>query len=595
MRFKFKLLLLLPILLQVSACSSPDKISFRNSDYVFDTYYNDSFFLLDNSVVHEEIALASHAMALSTFNKNPDYSKRIEFAHELWLNERFENIWFNESMVEKPTTDSIGYGIASKHIALEGQDFNLIAVAVRGGYYEGEWANNVTIGEEGNAIGFDGASDTVIDGIMNYIDRYKLTGHTKLWISGFSRAAITSNLTAGKIIDKISNNLFLPGVVSMSNNDIYAYCFEPPMGLVMDFEEARSDKYHGIHNFINFNDPVPLVAPREWGFTRYGVDHYYPDRLTDIFFDATEREKMISLYHFTYGGEKFPKYSVDDWEFFDVGEEYAAPDNRPRESINPSQGRFCHALIETLAIYAFMNRQMYAAACQTGIRALLEAAMGLNPKIEKINFSNLIKVIFEYEFIQTLIYELLGDSSYEFAYDVSMLLYQIFGANEDNFKEIEELYNLNFYMFIFFGAGFQYRKDVLTQLLYRDNAMGIVIGHMPELSYAFLSSTDSRFLGDRACKFNDGSYYILHVNNPHSFKIYEKQLKKDIFEYKDDVMSSDCISAEKLADGSISIYLPKNGQYEYIGDFGDLALSDVDQTYGTRLVSENLPFSGQIN
>ena len=105
---------------------------------------------------------------------------------------------------------------------------------------------------------------------------------------------------------------------------MYAYCFEPPLGVEMNLDNARIDLYHGIHNLVNYNDFVPLVAPFEWGFVRYGVDHYYPDRLNDIYFDETERQKIISLYHFTYGAEKFTDYSVDKWKFFDIGEEKGA-------------------------------------------------------------------------------------------------------------------------------------------------------------------------------------------------------------------------------------------------------------------------------
>ena len=55
----------------------------------------------------------------------------------------------------------------------------------------------------------------------------------------------------------------------------------------------------------------------------------------------------------------------------------------------------------------------------------------------------------------------------------------------------------------------------------------------------------------------------------------EKNIRQEVFSYKDGVMSSSHVSAEKFNDGSIDIYLPKNGEYEYVGMFDSLSLDDV--------------------
>ena len=82
MRKYLKTLILLPILFVSVGCSKSDKISFQCDDFKFDTYYNDSYFYLDNHEVHQEIALASHAMALATFNGNKDYALRSNYLRE---------------------------------------------------------------------------------------------------------------------------------------------------------------------------------------------------------------------------------------------------------------------------------------------------------------------------------------------------------------------------------------------------------------------------------------------------------------------------------------------------------------------------------
>lgn len=590
MRIKFKVALMLPLLLGAVGCSKQDKISFQSCGFTFDTYYNDSYFLLDNANPHEEIALASHAMALATFNGDEDYSTRSRFIRKLWSDEHFDNIYFSDSFYIKPGSDSIAYGIASKKI----NDFTLLAIAVRGGNYDGEWASNLTLGLEGNAQGFDEASNMVIQGISYYVNHYDIEGHVKFWIAGYSRAAITTNMTAGKLLNNLEEGIRVSSKVSYTADDFYAYCFEPPMGVVTSIEDARKELYHGIHNYVNYNDFVPLVAPYEWGFVRYGTDHYYPDRLNDIFFDASEREKIITLYHFSYGAQDFAKYSVDDWKFFDIGER-AIANNLPRESINPSQGRFLHSFIHELALTGIQSREDYYGLVQDGVREIMKAIMGLNPNIDKINTANLIPMIFEYDFIRTLIMELEEDQPTQFAMDAEMLFLQLFGANENNFEYVEDLYTSNFALLTFFANSFRTRKDIMAQLLYRDNAMGIAIGHMPELSYSMLCACDTRFMGDKACKLNDGTYNVLHIEEPSNFTLIEKSLKKEVFRYKDGVMTSDCLSAEKLANGAISVYLPKNGSYEYISDSVGIFLNEQDPVKGLIETNKILPATGSID
>ena len=593
MRIKFKFLFLLPLLVTATGCNSTNKITFEANGSTFETYYDDSFFHGNNAEFNADIALASHAMALATFNGDEDYSQRSKYLRDLWKKEGFEKISMNKSFYERPGTDTIGFGIASKKIQLLGGYFTLIAVAVRGGNYEGEWTSNVTVGEEGDSKGFSEASAQVIQGIGEFIHDYKIKGHIKIWISGYSRAGITSNLTAGNILKNLDNPDYLSNKVSYTENDIYAYCFEPPLGVFTGVEEASSYLFKGIHNFINYNDLVPLVAPSEWGFTRYGTDHYYPDRLTDIYFDATEREKLLSYYHFMYGAEKFARYTVDEWKFFNVGGEKAIENNLPVDSVNPSLGRFARDFIHLLANISpspelFPGRMFYSMALETGIRDLLEAVLGYNEDIDGINMSNLINIIFEYTFIQNIINELSDGDMSAFAQDMLPLFLQLFGANETNIDIIKGLYDEMYYFFLFFGGIFRNRQDIVSQLVYRDNAMNMIIGHIPELSYAFLSCCNERIMGDRVCNFNDGTYEILHIQNPTSFSLLETNLEKNVFMYEEGKMTSDCLSAERFADGSINIYLPKNGHYEYVGDVDSISLHNVDSYSEITPINESL-------
>ena len=216
---------------------------------------------------------------------------------------------------------------------------------------------------------------------------------------------------------------------------------------------------------------------------------------------------------------------------------------------------------------------------------------GDNPEIEEIDTSGIVDIIFEYDSIKSLVLELENGESGQFALDVQMLFYQIFGANGENFEAIKQLYFDNFNFFYHFAESFDVRKDVLAQLLYRDNAMGIAIGHMPELSYTLICSCDSRFVSN-PCKLNDGTYQILHIEKPKSFSLMEKNIAEEVFSYRDGIMESSYVSAEQFADGSISIYLPKNGEYEYIGMCSGVSRGINDPLQGETIIDSLMPSTG---
>ena len=128
-----------------------------------------------------------------------------------------QSIYVNDSMVSKPGTDTVGCTIGSKELAkADGTKTGkiLIPVTVRGGGYESEWASNCTLGagtpdegRNGEAKGFSTAADQVVDAIDQYINKYELEdeihdGKVVFWVSGFSRAGATANITSKKLKKK---------------------------------------------------------------------------------------------------------------------------------------------------------------------------------------------------------------------------------------------------------------------------------------------------------------------------------------------------------------------------------------------------------
>ncbi len=205
-----------------------------------------------------------------------------------------QKIYVNESNEKKPQTDSIGVTIASKELAKVDRNdkpvptgYTLIPIVVRGGGYELEWASNATLdtaedtGDRGKeAKGFSSAADQVEKEIDYYIQKYDLAdaineGKVRFWITGYSRAGATANLTAKRLVEKYASDPATAG----KNNKVFAYTCEAPMG-GSDTAEKLDDKskYYCIHNMINAADLVPHVAPQLMGFKRYGVDHYIPGK-----------------------------------------------------------------------------------------------------------------------------------------------------------------------------------------------------------------------------------------------------------------------------------------------------------------------------
>ena len=590
MKTKIKILVLLPVMV-LTSCNSMKATSYISNGNKYETFYDDSYFLMDNKTYHEEISLVSFSNAMSTVKTEGSYENRSSYVQDLYKKEGFTNLFINQSYKEFPGLDTIGYIIGVKQVKLEEESFNLVQLSVRSGAYKAEWASNVTVGTEGNAQGFDSASNQAKEGLYNYLKDNNITGPTKLWINGFSRGGATANLTAGKVIKDIIEGTYVSNVET-TLDDIYAYCFEPPQGvLITEDEDPHAAPYNCIHNLINYNDLVPLLVPRFFGFTHYGNYYFYPDRLTDIFFNHSERKKLISNYHFMTGSHNLKDYSIDDWKFFDVGATLAAENNLPRESLYPSLGRFFRGFIDGLGYISLMTRELYAGAIEPGLRELFRAINGLNEDIGNVELEaeSLINVIFSYSFLRTLMTEVIQGAIYEFCSDTMYLFYEIFGYNEKNGEAVKALYDKIWYTMFFLSAGFYYRQDLTLQFFNRDNMLGIVNAHYPSLNYSFLKSCDTRIYGKKACKLNDGSYQILHVKNPTRFKIYEEQLDKIIFTFEDGKMKSDTLACDRLADGELKIYLPNNGIYQYEGEYEEMELVKISP-FDTEMTGKD-PFA----
>ena len=228
----------------------------RHVTYQWKFPYSDDLFREASDSFSMETARASLGLTVSAFRNNGEL---IEDQYETYLKAAGFRDIYPFGYDREPGVDTITAVIAHKKI----DSFELIAVGVCGQGYGKEWGGNLRVGDEERHVGFNKAAKLLEEQIEEYIQEHDLQGSRKLWISGFSRAAAVSNLTAADMI------------ASGQCEEVYAYLFGVP----------RTTKapvaYPGIYNICGIFDPVPQIPMASWGYERYGTDLYTPAEETD--------------------------------------------------------------------------------------------------------------------------------------------------------------------------------------------------------------------------------------------------------------------------------------------------------------------------
>ncbi|MBR4359070.1 MAG: hypothetical protein IKP32_00420 [Clostridia bacterium] len=161
--------------------------------------------------------------------------------------------------------DTIGTAMAWRYINCFDVPVPLVAIAISGGNYGDEWYSNFDIDDGEIHRGFLSAARQVADRAREYLSRQGLTdAPIRFWISGYSRGAAVSNLTAALLAEE--------RIGGASDDTVYAYTFATP-GTV------RGDligRHPNIYNIVNPNDLIPMTPPASWGYGRYGHTLYLP-------------------------------------------------------------------------------------------------------------------------------------------------------------------------------------------------------------------------------------------------------------------------------------------------------------------------------
>ncbi len=255
-----------------------------------DFVYSDDYFSGNSYVYRKDLAAMSIRMAMSAFGqgKGAGPAGILDLFYKLGFTYTKESVHYPE-----PTADSIGYAIGSKSLGSR----TLVAVAIRGGSYGAEWASNMTLGNTDEHQGFHDAGRQVYEGIREYLKQFD-NRTVALWITGYSRAAAVANVTGHLVNEGIAAGE-LPA--SLGTGAVYTYCFECP-ATVVPKEPVAADA--NIFSVVNDLDIVTRLAPREWGYDRYGITLRLPS------WEATEKyseyRKAMTDYFKSFTGERAP-------------------------------------------------------------------------------------------------------------------------------------------------------------------------------------------------------------------------------------------------------------------------------------------------
>ena len=529
------------------------------TDYSSKYYYDDAYFQKDATIYNPSLATMSLSLAMSAFASNKTgYDNQGVNVKALLSGCGFNNVALNDRYTTKPTADSIGVALGSKTLAMNGGTYTLIAVAICGGNYEDEWASNFTIGTSKHHQGFTEAKDKVKAFLASYISEYKITGNVKLWITGYSRAAATSNLLAGDL-----TNAGKIGSLTLTKGNIYAYCFECPAGALRT-EAAKGTFCTNIFNIINAADPVTKVAPADMGFGRYGKDRVLPSRESNSNYDALYAAMMA----------QFDQISKDPQTAASVK---AMPTFKPRQlSISllngwinyefkdiqsgMNQSTYVDTLLRQLVRERFKDRNNYVANYQDGIRNIFILVFGREEKEWSKVFDRFM------EELEANIGKILYDAvtSWNPKDKLSAGIADCFKrAQKASGMTVMTAGEITEFVGHIVSLVLRYILDhpeMVATLISNLDQLGAA--HQPTLCLAWLRSFDKNYNGTEAAS-NSGSYRILRLSKDTAATIYNEKGTRvaEVMSSGNPVVKISKIIAEVNSDDETLLYIPGDSFY----------------------------------
>ena len=554
-----------------------------------DFEYSDDFFNQSAYTYNHKLAFASCCFATSAMVKDGapfnDPASAKEMLNAIGFGNNDGEALNYYGYQKSPTMNSIACVVASKNVG----DTSIIAVAVRGGGYEGEWAGNFNVGTDINHAGFNVAKQQVCDNIIKFMDQdgVTLNKNIKFWITGYSRAAATANLLAADVDNKKlvgTNTCYDLSDYNYDTDDVFAYCFETPRN-TRD-KNAKNSAYNNIFNIVNRIDPVPRVAPAKWDFIRYGKDCYLPSKETcnpQTYSDLVSKVR----YNFDeiYTGGKDKTYE-EDFVFYEVK---LGLSTKIVENKSISQGVFFDNLIKYIA-EGFKSPEYYTENYQNGITKIIYKLMGniqYDEILQKRDFWDYlydqisVKYILENVFIN-------GNALKKLLIEALTTYFADAGMTRTEATEIADSLS---------GVLIKLASHPNYLLTAIKNGSQLFIPHYTETTLAWLKTLNGDFTEANAAlsKMLTGGekYRVATVNCPVNVKVYDS----------DGNLCGSIINNEvQYIEDGVSIYVNDNGEkcfclpedeefrFEFTGyDDGKLncSFAEVDAVTGEKLTSKN--------
>ena len=539
--------------------------SFGNKDFDVPFYFDDDYFTKSAYEYQDSLATMTLGMAQSAFgstkskNDEEGYKTKSQNLQQLLRDCGFpeENYDTNQAFQEKPTMDSIGVGASYKMITDDEKPYTLIAAAVRGGGYESEWASNFTLGKSGQHKGFKDASEKVLSYLSEYIADKGITGDVKLWITGYSRAAATTNLVAGAI----DGGYVLSDDITLNTDDLYAYCFECPQGAAFE-DDVDADVYKNIFNILNPGDVVTKIAPTKpdnFGFQRFGVNQYLPTALKEGEAYNELQAAMLKCY------DALPStdgYVVDDFKMkkLVLSNLLKDPDNIV---VDDTESKLDMNAFLDDALYKFFHnnvrsRGLYVTFYEDDMRELCHALFGCGDKWDDFEnyFIENVKAK-SGEIVKCLILhrnrklERIFETALEDALSKA-------GITNYSAKEIKGFAAKFVALILPFGIS----NPAYTATLI-ENLLPIGSAHIPEVCLAWLQSFDPNYTPGATSVFNSGVHRIVRVNGPLTVNVYnsDDNLVASVSDTETADINGSSIVSYINEEGEKLVYLPATEGY----------------------------------
>ncbi|MCL2157982.1 MAG: S-layer homology domain-containing protein [Oscillospiraceae bacterium] len=523
----------------------------ENKTYTSECYYSNNFFEKSSYDYRHDLATMSLCLAMSAFGAGdlPSYKNYADNVRDLLENElRFENVEVNDDYLIQPTISTMGVIAGIKTIKVNNdEEYELIAIAFRGGGYEREWGGNFYIGTGVTHQGFDVARQRARVFLNAYYEKNKsrLEGKKiKIWLTGYSRGSAVANLVAADLIKESVSKGSSGFDFTTEPKNIYTYCFETPA------PTRSTDTFEPIFNnifcIINPNDFVPRFAPageteREktnWGYHRYGKTVYLPSETTTNY--TPLKEDMVAEFA-KLSGFNANDYLVDSFFKCKIGN---------MNGIGIDMG-FNIALWGVLPI-----KSIYPTFSVTAEKFS-----------QSIFLDNFISILANDEF--------LSYANYNLYYQDNMVrLLESFGADNIDLKELVSDVGVSL---------------IKTSILHPNDALSLVAnldcitqGHMPELCLAWMKSMNDATIEE---DFDTGKYRIVRINCPVNVEVYDSnnvmvaQILNDI---PQDIAGSSIVAIFD-ENGQKIIYLPADEEYT----IKIISTGDGEMTYSVNEFDRN--------